>query len=77
MMPKFTLQRRVRKYGNGIRRVESPVIVIKCAAKEAPYLKTLLTYKRILRDQNSSIALVAAVVINCLTEEAVHQKVNY
>eukprot|EP00957_Ditylum_brightwellii_P193557 14739359-Ditylum_brightwellii.AAC.1 len=87
MMPKFTLQRRMRKYRSSIRRVESLVIVIKCAAKDAPYLKTMLTYgyktgqiqvgelvpsgihlsadvdmyKRMLRDQNSFIALVAAV----------------
>eukprot|EP00957_Ditylum_brightwellii_P159712 12156052-Ditylum_brightwellii.AAC.1 len=103
MMPKFKLQRRMRKYGNSIRRVESLVIVIKCALKDAPYLKTMLTYgyetgqiqvgdfvlsgihlsadvgkyKMILRDQNSFIDLVAAVVINSLTEGAVQQKVNY
>eukprot|EP00957_Ditylum_brightwellii_P096874 7377707-Ditylum_brightwellii.AAC.1 len=44
MMPKFKLQRRMHKHGNGIRRVESPVIVIKYAAKDALYLKTMLAY---------------------------------
>eukprot|EP00957_Ditylum_brightwellii_P162060 12338332-Ditylum_brightwellii.AAC.1 len=44
MMPKFKLQMRMCKYGNVRRRVESPFIVIKCVLKDAPYLKTMLTY---------------------------------
>eukprot|EP00957_Ditylum_brightwellii_P147956 11266082-Ditylum_brightwellii.AAC.1 len=42
--PKFKLQMKMRNYGNGIQQVEAPVIVIKCALKDVPYLKTMFTY---------------------------------
>eukprot|EP00957_Ditylum_brightwellii_P001307 102652-Ditylum_brightwellii.AAC.2 len=35
IVPKFKLQMGMGKYGNIIRRVEAPVIVIKCALKDA------------------------------------------
>eukprot|EP00957_Ditylum_brightwellii_P128094 9769934-Ditylum_brightwellii.AAC.1 len=34
----------MRKYGNSVRQVEAPVIVIKCALKGTLYLKALLMY---------------------------------
>eukprot|EP00957_Ditylum_brightwellii_P159795 12163059-Ditylum_brightwellii.AAC.1 len=38
IVPKFKLQMGMRKFGNGIRQVEAPVIVIKCVSKGALYL---------------------------------------
>eukprot|EP00957_Ditylum_brightwellii_P151861 11564024-Ditylum_brightwellii.AAC.1 len=44
-MPKFKLQQGTKKYGNGTQRVKTPVIIIKNALQDAPYLKTLLNYR--------------------------------
>eukprot|EP00957_Ditylum_brightwellii_P206789 15350006-Ditylum_brightwellii.AAC.1 len=44
MIPKFKLQKGMKKYSNGIKRVEAPVIIIKSTLQDAPYLKTLFNY---------------------------------
>eukprot|EP00957_Ditylum_brightwellii_P041696 3157677-Ditylum_brightwellii.AAC.1 len=44
IIPKFTLQLDMKKYGHETKCIEAPVIIIKCALKDVSYLKTLFTY---------------------------------
>eukprot|EP00957_Ditylum_brightwellii_P094513 7197018-Ditylum_brightwellii.AAC.1 len=42
-VPDFVLKTTQRKFGDGVGRVETTVIAVGCAAKNAAYLKLLLT----------------------------------